>query len=312
MPVYADIIDPDVMQFNSVRITRNLYEPGDMLLTFHYAISWTDSLNQPDEPASETFIFRLMNEEETETLGHAIPYPYVYSGYGEGVGSMYWDALTAPTWEGLYVLRLEENPGLDPNPKVVKRSITADDYSPFTSQEENQTYLRNYLIDAAFLLEAAWGVEPGSLIGDDNYLTAAGETYFQGAIPGLKLFCPALFAINELVPQTEDREWTQTHQTQTEQQWQGTWVQDSLDGLSGLFGGVGWSMITSVGCIAVFLALLAFCHAKFQTTKPGLLLGILPMMGGAVLGFFPYVVLGLICFGGIMFLAYTFWFKGAG
>lgn len=299
------------MEYESVRITRNLYEEGDMLLTFHYAISWTLPENQPDEPASETFVFRLMNEAETETLGFSLPYPYVYSGYGEGAGSMYWDAVSAPTWEANCILSLEENPGLDPDPKVVKRSVTADDYSSFTEQADNQSYLRDYLIDVALLLELSWEVEPGSLIGDDNYLTAVGETYFQGAIPGLKLFCPDLFAIKEIVPQTEDREWTLAHQTQTEQQWEGTWVQDSLEGISGLFGGVGWSTITTVGCVFGFLGLLAFSHIKFQNTKPGLLLGILPMMGGAILGFFPLVAVGLVCFGGIMFLAYTFWFKRA-
>lgn len=299
------------MEVDSALITRNLYEEGDMLLTFHYAISWTLPEDQPDEPASETFIFRLMNEAETEILGHSIPYPYVYDGYGEGISSMYWDAASAPTWGINYFLWLTENPGLDPNPKIVKSSITADNFSPFTETEDNQNYLRDYLVDMALTLELAWGVEPGSLIGDKNYLTAAGETYFQGAIPGLRIFCPAIFAIKKLVPQADEKEWSLEHQTQVEQQWEGTWVQDSLEGMSDLFGGVGWPTLTGIGCIAGFLALLAFSHMKFQDTKPGLLLGILPLLGGAVLGFVSLVIVGLVSFGGIMFLAYTFWFKRA-
>ena len=312
IPVAAAITDPDVMEVDEVCITRHLYETDDMLLTFHYAISWTLPENQPEEPASETFIFRLMDQDETEILGYAIPYPYVYNGYGEGVGSMYWDAVTAPTWGINYILWLMENPGLDPNPEVVKRSVTSDNYCPLTTKEENQSYLRDYLIDIALDLELAWGVEPGSLIGDNNYLTAAGETYFQGAIPGLRIFCPDIFAIKEVVPQVDEKEWTLAQQTAAEQQWEGTWVQDSLEGLSELFGGgVGWSTITGIGCVILFLVILVFSHMKFKNTKPGLLLGILPVLGGAVLGFIPYVIVGLTCFGGIMFLAYTFWFKGA-
>jgi len=310
-PAYAAITDPDVMEFDSVSITRNLYEDGDMLLAFHYAISWTVEEDQPDEPADETFLFRLMDDEETETLGNAVPYPYVYNGYGEGAGSMYWDALSAPEWEGNYILRLEENPGLDPDPTVVKRPISGDDYSPYEEQEDNQSYLRDYIIDLAIDLEVAWAVEPGSLIGDDNYLTAAGETYFIGSILGLNLLCPDLFALKELVPTTEDRDWTLAQQTSSQEQWEGTWIQDSLDGLSGLFGGVGWSTVTTIACIAGFLGILAFSHSRFETVKPGFLLGILPMIGGAALGFFSYVAIGLICFGCIIFLAYTFWFKGA-
>lgn len=310
-PVAAAITDPDVMEVDEVCITHHLYEDDDMLLTFHYAISWTLPENQPDEPASETFVFRLMDQGETQILGHTIPYPYVYNGYGEGVGSMYWSAAAAPTWGASYILWLMENPGLDPNPKVVKRSVTSDNYCPLTTKEENQSYLRDYLIDMALDLELAWGVEPGSLIGDNNYLTAAGETYFQGAIPGLRIFCPAIFSIQEVVPQVDEKEWTLQQQTTAEQQWEGTWVQDSLTGLSELFGGVAWPTITGVGCIIGFLAILVFCYMKFQNTKPGLLLGVLPLLGGAVLGFIPYVVVGLVSFGGIMFLAYTFWFKAA-
>lgn len=299
------------MEYKSVRITRNLYEPGDMLLTFYYEISWTAPENQPDEPADEAFIFRLMNADETETLGYSLPYPFLYNGYGEGVGSMYWDAASAPTWEVDRILRIEENPGLDPSPKVVKRSVTTDDYSPYSEQEDNQEYLRAYLIDAAKSLEVAWELETGTLLGADNYLTAAGGSYFEGAILGLRVLCPDIFSIKETVPEYEDREWGTEHQAQAEGQWSGTWIQDSLDGLSGLFGGVGWQMLTSVGCIFAFLGLLAFSHAKFKTTKPGLLLGILPILGGSILGFIPYIAVGLTCFGGIMFLAYTFWFKGA-
>lgn len=311
-PACADITDPDVMQFNSVSIAHNLYEDGDMLLIFHYAISWADPENQPEEPANQTFIFRLMDEEETETLGFDIPYPYVFDGYEEGIGSMYWDAESAPEWGANRILRLEENPGLDPSPKITKSSISGDDYSIYSDREDNQDYVKDYLIDTALPLEIAWEVEPGSLIGDDNYLTSAGETYFQGAIPGLKIFCPDLFSLKEYTPETDDKEWTQTHQEETSEQWEESgWVQDALNATSDLMGGIGWQTVTTIGCVILFLALLAVSHSKFRTTKPGMLLGIIPLSGGVALGFFPLVGLGLVCFGGIMFLAYVFWFKGA-
>lgn len=61
-PVYAAITNPNVVEFKSVWVTHHLYKDGDMLLTFHYSISWTNPENQPEEPANKTFLFRLMDE----------------------------------------------------------------------------------------------------------------------------------------------------------------------------------------------------------------------------------------------------------
>jgi len=61
-PVYAAITNPNVMEFESIWVTHNLYEDGDILLTFQYSISWINPENQPEEPANKTFLFRLMDE----------------------------------------------------------------------------------------------------------------------------------------------------------------------------------------------------------------------------------------------------------
>jgi len=310
-PAYADIPDADVMKIDSFRIARNLWEEGDFLLTFEYSISWDVPENEPDEPADQTLIFRLMDGDETQILGYSVPYVYVYKGYRAGVSSMYWDAETAPPWEQSAVLWFMENPGLDPDPRIVKQAISNGDYSPYETQADNRKYVTGYIINAAKALEQAWEVAAGSLIGDGNYFTIDGETYFQGAVPGLKLFCPDLFTLIQVTPTYEEEEWTLEHQTATEAQWEGTWIATSLEGISELFGGVKWSFITAAACGLGFLGLLFFCYRKFEDVKPGLLLGILPIVAGSVLGFVPLVAMGLVCFGAIMFIAYTFWFKAA-
>ena len=310
-PVYADITDPTVMEIQSVRIVHNLWEPDDFLLVFQYTLSWDPVENEPDQPADQTFIFKLMNGDETETYGYALPYVYVYNGYRAGVASMYWDSFTAPPWLGTCVLWFQENPGLDPNPTTVKRDISAADYTTYDTKEDNQDYLGDYIITSGRSLEQAWAVSAGSIIGADNYLTADGETYYQGAIPGLLLFCPDVFGILQVTPTYTEEEWTLENQNQAERQWTGTWVGDALEGLSGLFGGARWSLITMAACGFGFLGLLFFCYSRFEDVKPGLLLGILPLVAGSVLGMFPLVMLGLICFAAIMFIVYTFFFKAA-
>ena len=306
--------DPTIMSIKDVTIVQSVYEPDDFLLVFHYAVSWDPPENQPEEPADETFLFRLTNIAETEILGIAVPYVYVYSGYGEGCASMYWSEEDNPGWEEDFTLRFEENPGAYETPVIVRLDITEADYfqhSIFENEKKaNQQHLNDYLINLALELETAWGV-PGEIITDSNYLTGAGETYFQGAIPGLRAFCPGLFSIQSVAPQADKEEWTHAQEEEYKGQWGEGWVADALAGLGDLFGGVGWGLITGLGCGVLFLGIMVFSYVKLESTKPGLLLGTLPLIAGTMLGFMPLGILAIVAFLFILFLAYVFFLRGA-
>lgn len=309
----ADIVDADTMSIASVRVFHNLVETGDFLIVFHYKLSWTDPNNQPDTPIDKNFIFRLTDTAETTIYGISVPYPYVYNGYGEGCASMYFSAEDAPTWANSYILRFEENIGQDPSPKIVRHTVSGDSYSPFTTTADNQKWLRDYIIDIALELEAAWGV-PAGLISLSNYLTAAGETYFGNAIPGLRMLCPNIYSIQYHNPDVSEEDWTQSQANTYANQWANTtWLANSLNGLSDLFGGaVGWQVITAILCAVVSLGLIVFSYIRLESAKPGLLMGSMPLIAGSMLGFFPLALLGLIAFGAAIFIVYTFFLKRAG
>jgi len=308
--VLADITNPDTCQIKSAKFVRNLYETGDVLLVFDYQIDWDVPENFPDLPVDETFIFRLMDEPENNILGQCVGYPYVYYGYVEGCASMYWDTASARAWGETVILRIEENPALDSSPYIVKKTLTGAEYSAFTEKSDNQNLLKDYLVDLALDLETAWGV-PGEIISTSNYLTAAGETYFQGAIPGLRAFCPDIFSIKTTTPEVTYIDWTGSQQTAYEGQWAGTWIADSLQGLSDLFGGAEWGLVTGMAFMGLFIAILIFCYVKFDTARPGLLLGSIALIGGSRLGLFPLALLGVMTFGYILYMGYTFFIKGA-
>lgn len=309
----AAIVDADTMSIASVKVFHNLAEDGDFLIVFHYKLSWTDPANQPDTSADENFIFRLTSTTETTIYGMTVPYPYMYDGYGEGCASMYFSADDAPAWGNSYILRFEENIGQDPSPKIVRQTVSGDDYSPFDETGDNQDWLRDYIIDVALELEAAWDA-PGGLISESNYLTAAGETYFGNAIPGFRSLCPNIYSIQYHNPNVAEENWTQAQANAYQNQWANvTWLSNSLTGLSDLFGGVvGWQVITAILCAVVSLGLIVFSYIRLESAKPGLLLGSLPLIAGSMLGFFPLAVLGLIAFGAAIFIVYTFFLKRAG
>lgn len=311
IPVKADIVDPDHMSIKSIHIAHNIVESGDFLIVFHYELYWDNATQQPNTTADENFLFRLVNSNETEVLGLTTPYPYVYSGYGEGSASMYWNASDAPAWGATYILRFEENIGVDPDPKIVKTAVGSDYYSPFNGTDDNRDWMTDYIIELALDLEQAWDA-PGALITTGNYLTTAGETYFSKTIPGLKLMCPELFSIQPIAPDANYTNWTHAQQEAYQSQWvNGTWVATSLEGLSDLFGGASWHLLTGIGVASISLAVLALSWFFFRSTKPGLLLASLPLIAGSMLGFISMVIVGLIAFGAAMFLAYTFFLKGA-
>jgi hypothetical protein len=310
-PVLA-LTDPDTMSISSVRIAHNLYETGDVLMVCYYELDWTDEGNRPDTSADTNFLFRLMNSDESVMLGQSTPYPYAFSGYVAGCASMYWDAASAPTWGRTHVLRFEENPGVDSSPKVVKYNITASDYSSFDTQSENQAYVGDYIVNAARELENDWNAQ-GQLITDGNLLMAAGATYFTGTIPGLRILCPDIFPDKPIYPAASEEGWTQAQEEAYENQWEeGSWISDSVSGLGTLFGGADSHMLTAIICVGIFLGVLMLSYMKLESVKPGILLGVLPLIAGSMLGFFPLAMLGLVAFAAVLFLAYTFFLKRAG
>ncbi|MDD5095167.1 MAG: hypothetical protein PHV74_12450 [Dehalococcoidia bacterium] len=290
---------------------RDLVEEGDYLLVLHYTIDWDLAEDQPEDPANKTFLIRLMETDQSEVLGIASIYPFFDYGYGEGCAAMYFPADTAPEWNGAYVIRIETSPSYWATPSITTMTLTSNEYSPFEGQSENQTWLKAYIIDLGIELEFAWDA-PGELITQSVgiVLAESGEMYFEGAITGLRTLCPSLFLTQVTVPGATPREWTQTKADEYKDQWDGTFVEDANDSLDDLFGSA--SMMWNLVGMGLMLGCMTVSSTRFQTARPGMLLGFVPIPILARLGLFSPAFMAVIVFMFVIYLGYNFFWKSAG
>jgi len=93
LPVKADPATPIDFSLNNVEVFRSIWETDDWLLLFQYTINL-----YPLEyvPVTQLFDFRLYDAATTTALAAANVYAYSNLGYGLGIGSVYFPALTAP------------------------------------------------------------------------------------------------------------------------------------------------------------------------------------------------------------------------
>src|SRR3990172_6327807 len=142
VPVFA-VDPPGSISVISAKVTRFLVEENDMLIVFHYNL---DYASIPDEPASDTFSFRLYDTDGTTLLLSAIPYVYLNNGYGQGVSAFYFSAEDAPTWGGAYIINIVGSPAyFDPLPTPYNYPIASGDYVTVTSQSANRSALKSYI-----------------------------------------------------------------------------------------------------------------------------------------------------------------------
>src|SRR3990170_2226003 len=69
---------------SNIKVNRNLFEPGDVLIYADYNLPYT---SVPNVSADDSFIFRLLSG--TTELGTITPFAYMDHGYNLGVFSFY-------------------------------------------------------------------------------------------------------------------------------------------------------------------------------------------------------------------------------
>lgn len=296
---------PDSLEILSAQAYRNLVKDGDMLIVFHYNIHYATT---PDEPANDLFIFRVLSPDGEE-LGVVLAYAYYSKGYEQGGSAFYWETST-PTWGAANKVQIVGNPSQFSPPPELNYILSPSDYCGSTLKEENQKALADYLIDMARDLEVNWDkyligeTQAGTVLNED------GEAYFRGAIPGLQVMCPQIFYIQSITPEYEERDWETGQATTYVERYKGTWVGDALDGVGDLLH-VEPTMITGGFILLAMLGTMVLSHKFFDTTTPGLVLGLCLFVMGGVLGFIPMAMIALGSLAIAMFLLYVFFFKPA-
>lgn len=288
--VYA-IGQPNALNILSVNVYENVVDTGDMLVVAHYEIVYNVT---PPEFISSTYLFRVRDSAGDE-VGRAAPQVYfapalnLQNGYGQGITSIY---LTAAEATGLFnsnmSYRLEGNPGVAFVGGLPTPFVTTDE--TFNTATPVAGELRNDLLAIANNLTFDWDEltdYTNVLIhsAGGTVLSAAAESYFTTAIPGLAQMAPALFAsrIVDIAPTpiaTFDNSFRNTLVNRLD----GTVIGTGLDNLGAAFGSDGDVARTAVA-VLLFLGVFVGTTATnlFGTIRPERI-GLLTAWGVMVLG----------------------------
>ena len=302
--VYA-IEPPSSMSIVSVQVVRNTVFDGDMAIVFHYNIIPFD--DYPDEPASDTIIFRLYDPDATTLLASTIPYVFFTNGYGNGVASFYFE--TAPEWGLQYKLNIVGSPAFfDPLPDPYNYTISSSAYSSSENQTVNQELMASYIISVSRQLELAYPTV--TLHGSTDtgiVLSASGEYYFRGAVPGIQSIAPSLFLTQFYVP---DPQYMDTSLAQTETYAERLTGTDIMNGFTAIGDEIGipGDAVAGGGVFICAVGLIVLTSRKGWGVAPGIiaasvLLGLASVVlgGGAMV---LRIVLALIAGILIMFLLF--------
>lgn len=285
IPVLA-LQPPDSYSIDSVDAYTSLIETNDQLYLVKYTISYT---TYPVESAADTIMFRLRDTTGTIILNATTPYNNIYfhTGYGQGIVSMYFSAADVATnnmtWMAAYTVTLEGNPGVSYN----GTSPNATSLITAWWTDGAASALASRIIYFGTRFSTLWGYQ----LIDSGILTSYGENYFTSTIPNLRSLTPTIFSsYMQQWTRPGDRTFNMTNILTWRNQWIGTWLDLTVPAADWGIDAIWlYGMIWVIIMIAILYAFVKFV----QTTKPMLyLIGIL-IAFGTILGFLPWIALGL-------------------
>lgn len=283
-PVYADTPDPDSNPtIDTINIYRNLRETGDILVVIYANIPYADT---PDLPVTQTFIWRLIDEDGETEFGSTVGYAHNDDGYGYNVYSLYFTSTEVTTlgivWGTSYTIRLLGNLAAFDTPPTYNFTIDLIDYSTLTETADVKTELAARILNIAADLDNKWGLTSAYSLLTQNetatVLSIYGEAFFRGAIHGLQAFAPAVFSVVIREIDVEGREWDPEYSENVTGQWAGTWVETTQEAGKALFG-------TDYDLLSIILLLIM---------SGGLLIGNIMLTGDHWNGLIDVAILGVI------------------
>ncbi len=306
-PVLAVLPQPDITPtISMLHWNRNLISDNDSLCYFRYYLPYSTT---PDIPASETFLFRLMNG--ANVLGIMMPSPYHDSGYNYGVAVLYFEADDNLAWGSTnYTLQIYQNPPYFQTPVNYNTNIIAGDYTSYTGQDENRQDLAMHLYDIGISLESSFGKTLFQLVGGQQVLTAEGETYFRGAIQGLQAMCPSLFLVQQIPVEDIEAGYITTQFDVYAARFEGTWVGESENATAQEMMGMTDTNLAMALIITIPLALLAiiFSAMKFRRAEPGYVVAAVLLVMSTLMGWMPAAIFASIYQVAAIYTAYLLFY----
>lgn len=306
--VLADPADPDRLQVRSLIVTRHNVEADDFLVAFDYNIEYA---SLPDDPADDTYIFRLMSVNATSQMGSVVPYPYFNDGYNHGLSGFYFSAADAPTWGEEYVLRICGNPAFFADPPELNFTLTTDDYSTAANQTASQAVLADYVVDVIEGLEIQYDTTLTAQMESDTILNGVGEAYVRGALPGVQVLAPSLAFIQSVPVVYDTRTWQTTQATTYEQRYDGTSFSRALNSIGGFMGGIDGSMVFASFFLVGGVGAIGASAIMFRTATHGLIAAALILLVGTLLGAVPMALTAIIALVAALLVGYLLFFRSS-
>lgn len=307
---YAAIATPDTYLINQVNVYRHILETNDQGYLVVFNLDYTGA--NPDEDAGEAWLVRLLDVGDVELEAVA---PFVYAdnneGYDEGAVWIYFSAADAPAWGANYTMELAGNPTLtwaagDPPAIAFGSPFT---WSSSVGISNTRTELTSRVRFLATSFETSWGGNLIEILAGEGKLTVSGDTYFSSTIPSLRTICPDLFSTAIIVPEFEERAFTQAQAITVETRWVGDPLLD-LTGLGNIFG-ISRMWATSILWVILSIGVVFFVAKKVVSGRLiAFLFGFLLVMG-AVVGLMPFMIAPIVGSLGLLGVIYTMAWSGA-
>lgn len=323
--VYADVPDPDTIEIESVQVFRHMLQANDTVCLLRYNIGYGNT-TQPDEPVDQTFIFTWVDSTGNTTLGNTTAVPFHNLGYGKGCVSFYLDSDYGAYWGNLGNVTVQGTALFDAPVPSDTYTLQSGDYSTYASPADIREELRQFVIANAMFLELNWN-EFWMITGAEGrqidllafispqytVLSSTGEGYFTQVIANLRSMCPLLFSVQILNPTYTDQEFDQSLAETYADTYEGTEVENFLEGSSEFFGNIGAQTIGTILTIALVLFTMGFCAWKWQRATPGIVIAFPAVLVLTRMGF-PDMIIVIASVGfAVLLLAFTLFFKpGAG
>jgi len=188
----AFIAPPESIGIISAHVFQDLAETGDTSIIFYWAIPYPSDNYTGLPPASLSIFFQLTDPTGTTVMQTTQPYvfaPFGTVGYGYGVSSFYFSAADTIVDGGAYQIQLIESPSYYETPASTSHTLTSTEWEGTTQGDMYNQFIQ--LCD--ILLGDYPSVALKSSTGSGIVLSAYGESYFRGAVPGIQTLCPKLF-----------------------------------------------------------------------------------------------------------------------
>jgi len=311
-PVYADTPDPDsTPSIQSFNVYHNLLETDDFLVLIYANIPYD---TPPDDPVTETFIWRMIDTDDVTELGSTVGYAYQDNGYGYNVYSMYWTADEVDdlgiVWDTEYTIRLSSNPTAFDDPQIYDFTIDVSDYTDMDETADVKAEMGVRILHIAGDLNIRWALLSDYFltleIETGTALSIYGEAFFRGVVFGLQGMVPQIFRFVVSDMEVTARDWDPAYSENLTSQWAGTWVGDAKDAGATLFGtdyDLPSLMLVSVGAIAMVFCGLVVAH----DTWGGIIDASVILLLGAKLDFFGLGYLGLIISLCMLYISARMW-----